>query len=459
MKAKSILSISIILFTVTSCADFVSLDNPVTQIGRKQVFADDIGVKGALAGIYSQMISSTGFSSGGLAGLTVVGGLSSDELLNYNSSPDYLALFANNVAATSNPVQSNWNEMYLYIYESNSIIEGLQEATNSAITEKVRKQSIAQAKFIRAFCYFYLVNLFGDVPLILTTDYRTNRLASRMSASQVYDQIVKDLADAKNELPTDYSISDGERIQPNSLAATALLARTSLYLGKFPEAETASSEVIDNSAYSLVGLNSAFLANSGESIWQLRPSNPALNTNEAGIMIVVSAAPLVSLTPQTMAAFESGDQRMTAWTRTFTSAGRSFQYVFKYRVRLRNQPVTEYYTVLRLAEQYLIRAEARVRQGKIAEAIQDLNRLRTRANLPALNAVGLTSDQALLLVEKERRVELFAEWGHRWFDLKRTGRAQAVLGPLKPSFTATDLLFPLPEAELRVNPNLTQNPL
>jgi hypothetical protein len=105
---------------------------------------------------------------------------------------------------------------------------------------------------------------------------------------------------------------------------------------------------------------------------------------------------------------------------------------------------------------YLIRAEARARQNKIIEGQGDLNVVRNRAGLPD---VSMTSQAALLAaVEKERFTELFTEFGHRWFDLKRTDRIDAVLGSEKPGWKTDAALYPIPDAQIQVNNNLSQNP-
>ena len=100
----------------------------------------------------------------------------------------------------------------------------------------------------------------------------------------------------------------------------------------------------------------------------------------------------------------------------------------------------------------MIRAEARVQQGNISGAQEDLNAVRSRAGLAETTA----SDQAslLLAIEQERKVELFAELGHRWFDLRRTNRASVILSPLKAEWQDTDMLYPIPVAEFLNNPNL-----
>jgi hypothetical protein len=117
--------------------------------------------------------------------------------------------------------------------------------------------------------------------------------------------------------------------------------------------------------------------------------------------------------------------------------------------------------VFRLAEQYLIRAEARAQQDNLIEAISDLDVLRNRAGISLIKNTtpGISKTNLLLAIEKERQVELFAEWGHRWLDLKRTNRADIVLAPTKSKWSKDDTLYPIPTSEFNKNPRLgDQNP-
>ncbi|WP_394334799.1 RagB/SusD family nutrient uptake outer membrane protein [Niastella vici] len=112
--------------------------------------------------------------------------------------------------------------------------------------------------------------------------------------------------------------------------------------------------------------------------------------------------------------------------------------------------------VFRAAEIYLIRAEARAQQNNLTGAAADLNVIRSRAGLPATTAT--TPTEYLDAIFRERKFELFTEWGHRWFDLIRTGNANTVLGALKPTWRPTAALFPIVTQVLLSNPQLTQNP-
>jgi hypothetical protein len=304
---------------------------------------------------------------------------------------------------------------------------------------------------------------------------------ARTPQAQVYQQIIQDLKDAQAALPGDYSVGLGERIRPNQWAATALLARAYLYTGDYTDAATQAGAVIGNTAeYSLVSnLNGVFLKNSTEAIWQLQQ-----NTSDPGVGTATPEAILLlpnplntgfatySLSPQLLGAFETGDQRRLSWVdSTYNSNSGSgtvgmYYYPYKYKTGSYNYSVggtaTEYYMVLRLAEQYLIRAEAEANGagGGTASAIADLNVIRGRAGLPALSA-SLTPAQVITAVAHERQTELFAEWGHRWLDLKRTGQAGAVLSviPLKqPWLGDYQLLYPIPYTESQDDPNLVQNP-
>jgi len=110
-----------------------------------------------------------------------------------------------------------------------------------------------------------------------------------------------------------------------------------------------------------------------------------------------------------------------------------------------------------LAEQYLIRAEARAEKNNLNGAIDDLNMIRERAGLSPL-LPSSDQSQVLAAVAQERRIELFAEWGHRWLDIKRTKTADQILGPIKSLWKSTAQLYPIPTLEIQTDPNLKQNP-
>jgi hypothetical protein len=284
---------------------------------------------------------------------------------------------------------------------------------------------------------------------------------ARTPSTLVWEQILDDLKNAKQLLPAKYPTP--ERLRPNRATAGALLARTYLYLGRWAEAETESDAIITSGVYgaSLPAPDLVFKKESIETIWQLQPVRASINTNDAFFFLTAAGTrPSYEITQNLLSAFEPNDNRKTQWI-GFSSpvANPGWAFPAKYKAGT-SATVTEYYIVFRLTEQYLIRAEARARQGngKLSQAIADLNIVRNRAGLPAINPVD--QNAFYLALEKERQVEFFAEWGHRWLDLKRTHRAEAVLKPLSPNNTwkQGSELYPVPAIEIISNPNLVQNP-
>ncbi|MGS2763803.1 RagB/SusD family nutrient uptake outer membrane protein [Sinomicrobium sp. M5D2P9] len=447
----SFLSI-LVLCTVPSCEDFVEIDPPISELVSETVYTNDENAEAAIRGIYSGLL--TGFASGGLSSITFLGGVSADELDEFSQTADLLGFYTNELTPENGRVNSIWGSFYNIIYQTNAVLEGLDNST--AISTEVSMRLEGEAKFLRAFCYFYLANLWHDVPLITSTNLEENRFALRTSISEVYELIVKDLKDAEELLPENYAHAGGERTRVNKSVAFALLARCYLYLGEWDNAEIHATEVIENSNYFLEDdLNNVFLKNSNEAIWQLKPSSG--NTNEGGIFILTTGAGFAALSDHVMDAFELEDERKINWTGNFTNDTGTWNYPFKYKISSEPNPdnVTEYSMILRLAEQYFIRAEARVQQGKISGAQEDLNSIRNRAGLE--NTTAGTQAELLDAILQERHVELFTEWGHRWLDLKRTENSGEVLGPIKSGWENTDVLWPIPQTEIDNNPNLIQN--
>lgn len=444
-----------------SCKKFVEVDSPRTQLVEPVVFSSDATATSATMGLYSRINGNLLDISHG--GTSIFAGLAADEISNTSTNSDYDPFSKNSLSPSTFYISTMWTSAYRIIYHANAIIEGLSKSTE--VSDSIKKQLTGEAKLVRAFHNFLLVNLFGDVPLVVATDYRTNSIMERTSKTGVYRQIIEDLKEAQSLMSDNYLNADNtlatERVRPNKSAATALLARVYLYTGEWQNAETQATMVINKTMqYSLVSdLNNVFTKNSREIIWQIMPVLSSSNSAEGRFYNTSSSTsrPTFSLTPFLENAFEPADQRKLNWTKTNVSAGKAYTYPYKYKMRNTGAPYTEFNILLRLAEQYLIRAEARIHQNNIAGAKEDLNTIRKRAGLPNTTA----SDKASLLIaiEHERQVELFTEWGNRWFDLIRTNRSDVVLGTAKPPYwQPTDALFPIPLGEIKYNQSLVQNP-
>ncbi|WP_084404243.1 RagB/SusD family nutrient uptake outer membrane protein [Flavobacterium tegetincola] len=183
------------------------------------------------------------------------------------------------------------------------------------------------------------------------------------------------------------------------------------------------------------------------------PRTDGQNTQEGETFIFTSGPPpTVALSDQLLNDFEIGDQRKIQWVKTIIDGSDSWSHVNKYRQKSNTSGAMEYSVVFRLAEQYLIRGEARAQQGDLIGAKEDLNKIRNTAGLA--NTTALSKSDILTALLQERKVELFTEMGHRFFDLKRTNQLDAALTVVKPGWNTTDRLFPLPESEISLNPNL-----
>lgn len=460
ISAKGLLGLLMIM-SLASCEDFLQIETPNHKMVGEVIFNSDDTALSAMQGIYNQLFLSS-FSNGGFDSVTVLAGLSADNLTTLRTTNLPYMEFENHEVLPSNFRNYNlWSSAYNIIYMTNAMLEGLKSSDN--ISVEVRNQLEGEGRFIRAFTYFYLVNLYGDVPLLLTTDYRENALAGRDEEDDVYLQIVNDLETAVSLLGDGYS--QGDRTKVNRYTSIALLARVQLYLENWGEAENLSTQVIEqNGTYGILQeLDEVFLANSREAIWQLSPvgrGNTLTHTNEGSLFIIHPTLSFLSnfkLPDSFIESFDAEDKRLVSWI-AFHPGTRS-NYPFKYKVRNSTAESTEYSMVLRLAEQYLIRAEARAMQDNIVGAINDLDIIRQRAGLELIaeSNMQITPAQLLALIGEERKRELFAEWGHRWFDLKRTEKADDVLGAENPTWEVTDIYYPIPEADLLKNPNLTQN--
>lgn len=438
-------------FFAAGCDSFTEVDLPASQLTSESVFNDKATANAAMTDIYTK-IRDNGLLTGSISGLSSQLGLYSDELDYYGPPSSGPANFyANSLQASGDESAELWNSTYSQIYAANAVIEGVSQSTMLAQEDK--NQLLGEALFVRALLHFYLVNIYGDVPYILTTDYEQNRVARRLPEAQVNLLIKSDLEQAIALLPEAYIGT--ERVRPNKWTASALLARLNLYMHVWDEASNVASSVINQSdlyAWSTT-IDGVFRNDSMSTIWQLMPGNSGDNTHEAETFVFVAGPPPASaISDNLFSAFDAADLRKSHWIGTVTDGVDVWYFPNKYKESGNTGSSVEYSIVFRLAEQYLIRAESRAHQGELIGAKEDLNMVRNLAGLPNTDAVSAAD--IITAVLQERQLELFTEFGHRFFDLKRTGQLDAVLSAVKPQWDTTDLLLPIPESELLLNPNL-----
>lgn len=475
--------ILVFLFVILiSCNKLVEVDSPVTSLTSDNVYTNDATASSVFIGLYAGFSTTSPVRAFSINSISLISGLSADELTLFGGSANnntalvqyYLNKLTSGSATSSS--QALWSDFFTKIYTVNIALERL--AASDKLTTTVQRQLMGEAKFLRAFFYFYLVNLYGDVPLMVTSDYRINSNLPRTPKAQVYEQMIRDLKEAQELLNASYVGADArsftaERTRPVKWAAASLLARVYLYTGDWKNAEEQASTVINNKAlYDTVSLNNVFLKNSKEAIWQWQPVNTGWNTEDARVFILPPSGPTSSLSDEgnpvfvsndLLTAFETGDKRRANWLENVVvSSGTgnvTYYFPYKYKSATLNSPVTEYVMALRLAEQYLIRAEARAQQNNLNNAKDDLNLIRSRAGLAAI----LSSDKETVLpaILHERQIELFSEWGHRWLDLKRTGNANAIMSAAAPgkgtTWNSNWQWYPIPLYDITNDPNLQQN--
>lgn len=442
---KKIFVAFFLLIAFCSCEKFVELGPPPTQTIQDDVFKTDATATSAILGIYSgQPYPNLVIPYSGYTGMTA-------DDVKFSTVDVLLDEFKTNSISVTNGLNNNvWFYSYMQIKNINYAISGLSKSTT--ITPSVKDQLMGEAKAQRAFIYFYLVNLYGDVPMPVDDDANAAASLPRTPSEQVWAQIITDLTEAQTLLPAAYQGTFRARI--NKWAATTLLARVRLYRKEYADAEALATQVINSTTYSLPATELAFVNNSNETIWQIA-NTTGVSTFGANYLAAAGSIPTYTLYDTLYRSFETGDRRRTNWTGTTTVGSTTYYFVNKYKVR--SGTGNEYNIVLRLAELYLIRAEARAQQNNLSGAKADLDVIRTRAGLSAVSS-SLTQAQMLLAIEQERKVEMFGEWGHRWLDLKRTNRANTVIGGQKPTtWQPTDVLYPVPQQQRDVNANLTQN--
>lgn len=448
MKKRYLATAVAIMLLGGACSELVTVDVPKNQLTTDKVFGDSVGVKAALLNVYALL-----------------------ERQQYPTSNQYLSVYADealstlyepwNQSAVSSSeiyIRGHWTHLYSMVYQSNALLEKLAA---SVLAESFVRQVRGEALYLRAYAYFYLVNCWGRVPLILNTDVNTGSKAVQSEPEAVYAQLVADLLEAREYL--DGAYRGPGRVRANRAVATALLARVYLYRGEWALAEEMATELIGSGQYTpLEPLETVFMESSRGSILQLATENGF--TEEASQIIPESttSTPSIYFTAAFYQSFEPADRRKTVWIGTNEVPADGdvmvYHYPYKYKNNAPGAAEWENLVVLRIAEQYLIRAEARAQQDKLVGengALADLNAIRLRAGLPP---VEITDKMAVLeAIANERRHELFFENADRLFDLRRRGVLDEVMAAAKPTWVSTAIWLPIPLTETRTNPNLDQN--
>jgi hypothetical protein len=494
-----ILVVLVAILTITSCSkDFLETD-PIGKLAVDQFYKTDADAMKGLIAAYDilQWTNARDWQSVYLA-KTFPSDESSCGGSSAGDQPPLQELDKFNYSSGNTVIRGAYEGNYYGIFRCNMVINKV-EATND-----FRKEVIAEAKCLRAYYYSELVMMFGKVPLILTELAPSEYKQPQSEVSAIYTQIEKDLQDAIAGLPLKSAFAAEDKFRVTKGTAQALLGKVLLYEKKWKESSDAFEAVIGSNEYQLSGDYSTLFKNNqefgSESIFEVSYSNdrgydwgtfgwggnrnmenniswqlcgPRGDYFVAGTSGMIGGWGFNYPTESMYNSFETGDIRRTAtvwsipdlrakggdWTGT-EAYGFNGYFRVKYGTFASETggPVGElnYGTNLRLlryADVLLMASEAYFRQNLEDKAKTELNKVRTRAGLPAVTASGTALFDAIV---KERQTELAFE-GVRFFDLVRWGLAPQVLGS-QGFVTGKHELFPIPLDEITNNDLIVQNP-
>jgi len=489
MKNKIyIVTIFTTLFLVGCSKDFLD-KKPLDSINTENFFETEEDAITAVNGAYQplqwpKLYNLRIWTTDIMAGNSIVGagggndGIETQDLANF-------------VTATDNAgVLDIWRGPAPGILRCNLVLENVP---GMSINETIKTRVLGEAKFLRGLYYFNLVRLFGDVPLILVPQAPGDNLRpTRTPKAEVYNQIIKDLTEAIDQLPAreTYALSDKGRASKGS--AAGLLAKVYLTLGNYAKTVELCQQVRSlgydlntNYEYNF----SVDHENSIESLFEVQYSGHSsfgfwTDENQASWVSTFTGPRNSNFvgggygwnqpTQEFFNTYEATDKRKEL-TVLYEGGpqfdGLDYQAAFSitgYNLRKFLVPKSispDYDTnplnwpVLRYADVLLMEAEALNELGRTSEAEVPLNKVRARAGLEEVH--GLSKDDFREKVLHERRIELAFE-GDRWFDLIRINNGQYGLSFLhsigKVNATTKHLLLPIPQKEIDANPNLAQNP-
>jgi len=461
---------------LTSCSDFLDL-KPEFQINEKAFYKTAKDFETALIGNYAnlQVIHN--------GPLLNVGELTTDNArIEWSSPTQAEAEFDElNLSASNSILGSIWTSCFSTISNSNNLLARLDEVK---LTDAQHNQFKGEALFLRAYNYFYLVRIFGELPIVPVAFRSPNEIMSfdmsRKPTSEVYNMIIQDLTEAAGLLS---GINNTSKSRASVGAAKTLLGKVYLTSKQYDKARDALKEVVDMKLYSLsTDYRKLFTVNNDdlpESIFEIKYLSG--NVGEGNSFSSIFSPSRFDLgmfpgnmqgsgrlipTPQMANAYEAGDVRRKI------SIGDTVRLVSgKYEKEIHGLKFVDFttglvgdgginFTSLRYADVLLMYAEALNETGNTNAAYAYVNQVRARAGLTALT--GLSKESFALAMERERRVEFLLE-GHRWFDLVRTERAKEVMNKYFKdaglSYTVQDheLIMPIPLREIDIDPKLKQN--
>jgi hypothetical protein len=462
MRIRHLLLPTVLLAVAAGCKSALDVD-PVDVVPQERAVTDAASARAALAAAYDALQDIDYYGTDYVTLIEVL----SDNALHTGTFTTYADADLNELRSDNTTVEVMWDALYFGVDRANVIIESVPNVTD--LSDEEKNQILGEAYFLRALNHHNLARLWGGVPLRTTRVKSIDEASSatRATLAEVYTQILADLQQAEALMTVDRAHRSASTVAVEALRARVLAYQASpapLGLGTndWLAVENEATKVITRAGMALApAYSDLFTANGAdtpEDIFRV-----AFNDQDQGSVsyyyMVKSLGGRRELGPTSdiRNAYEPGDARR-AWSVNADPINASRFYVSKFP----SVSSTEHIHVIRLAEMYLIRAEARARQGDRAGAVADYNMLRARAGLqPHVLGVDVadTETDVLNAIWNERRVELAFE-GDRWSELVRTGQVVGVMTAHNGSaFPAFQSLFPIPQEEIDVTQGqLAQNP-
>ncbi|GGC73635.1 membrane protein [Pedobacter quisquiliarum] len=438
---KTTLFLGIVLLSITSCKKFLE-ETPNNALPTETAITDAGTARAAIIGAYDRLQEYYA------ASYPTLGTITTDNVVFNGTLSQYLQLDQNAIPTDNVITVAAYQGIYRAINSANSVIAYVPAVNDPTLSNAEKDRILGEAYFIRALSYFDLARGWGGVQIQLepTTSLDGLKGIKRSTLDQTYDQVLADLVRAEALLPEDATTRN--RAQKSTVFA--LRARLHLYREQWADAENYATQVINNPKFALVKPYNAFFTapfQSTESVLEL-----AFSPNDRNafwnLWYPSSAGGQYTLKPSEALVNKLNDPLVGGSRKSLLAGTGNTVYGVLYNTAGTS---TDPAYLIRISELYLIRAEARAHLGKLTEAAAELNTIRLRAEVPPTQAS--TQAALLLAIEAENAVE-FAFEAHRWFDLTRTGRAEAVLGLSNRNFW----LFPLPLSDVQSDPDLTQNP-
>ncbi|WP_298296865.1 RagB/SusD family nutrient uptake outer membrane protein [Hydrotalea sp.] len=459
---KKILYLIILVGSVfLSCTKVITNQTPQNDIEATKL-NDPASIRATLLGAYNASLS--GFYMG--LRYFVFADMYADNISHVGTFPSFAQIFNKSILPDNVEIRNMWTQIYSGINRCNTVIAAATANTATTFTDK--NQVIAEAKVLRAYHYFNLLRYWGGnengynqgpdangkswgVPIRINPTLTGNDAApiARSSEDDVWKQILADLDPTQviANLAVTNSANSSYNWRIDQKAANALLSRVALYRGDWANAEAKATAVITVAGQSLLTNYASLYGNIGpkqEVIWTL-PYDPT-NQNAVAFFYFTTrygGRNEISASIGLDSAHEMGDLRKSVnYTTTANAAIAPPAKTLKYT---RVSTGDDFIPQIRLAEIYLIRAEARAQQGNLIGAATDLNVVRNRAGLA--NTLAVTKADILTAILKERRVELAHE-GHRFFDLRRYKQLGIIGINTSDPNSAFKCRFPIPLQEI-----------